>query len=674
MFTRSSSTENSGRISLRNTPAHDSSSKRRYVGPKLVKLLENVWLLVVFRVKHGLASYLVEFTTLLQPIIGFEATENIIFILLSQPVKRKYFFYETMKYSVLEYNYLMGVNFMKTLSFPFFAKMICCFVLNLFLSTAAIAAAPQLLFSDLINGPPTGNSYDSTNGAWVTVWGRNLGSTQGSSYVTIGSQQAAGYPVWADTINDLQKVTFLIPANASTGSQTITLTTTEGTSNTLPFYVNTPGQSKIFFATDANCSSETGSGSYEDPYCNLNTFAKTANPGDIVYLRGGTYVGNYGANQSADMMELDRDGTENQWIAWIGYPGETTTIRASAGQRWIISLRSNSPTGDYQVFSQLDLDGNNVATRGGFSNGGQYAPTNGSSYSRWIGLKVHNAYRGYAMSGTIHIGGRPHHKVLGCEIYDLGYAGASNMDHMMYIANSVDDFEFAYNNCHDFKLGTLWQVHTSGTFYLYEDIRVHHNIFDLTGYDNRGFSVSATSADTHVYFYNNIQIGGGNAYGGAQAAYGYGTVHIWNNTFYDTGACCSGGRALFRTLTYNKMDLRNNIIYADSGGQAYTSEENAGNLTAINNVWYNLGSAPSQDTNPINADPLLADPNNGIFLLLKNSPAIDKGSSNMLNIVEDDAVGILRPLGAGIDIGAYEFTDGVYVPIPKILNIMIGGN
>ena len=52
--------------------------------------------------------------------------------------------------------------------------------------------APHLLFTDLVVATNTGNSDTSfgqtanQDGAYVTVWGRRLGSTQGNSKITLG--------------------------------------------------------------------------------------------------------------------------------------------------------------------------------------------------------------------------------------------------------------------------------------------------------------------------------------------------------------------------------------------------------------------------------------------------------------------------------------------------------
>ncbi len=48
---------------------------------------------------------------------------------------------------------------------------------------------PQIFFSDLESGPNVGGQ--GGNGAFVTIWGKGFGATQGTSSVTVGGGAAA---------------------------------------------------------------------------------------------------------------------------------------------------------------------------------------------------------------------------------------------------------------------------------------------------------------------------------------------------------------------------------------------------------------------------------------------------------------------------------------------------
>src|SRR5260370_37430241 len=67
---------------------------------------------------------------------------------------------------------------------------------------------PQIHFSDLDSGPPTGG--ENNNGAYVTIYGTDFGSAQGSSAVNIGTTPAINYKIWNSS-----KIPFQIPASVA---------------------------------------------------------------------------------------------------------------------------------------------------------------------------------------------------------------------------------------------------------------------------------------------------------------------------------------------------------------------------------------------------------------------------------------------------------------------------
>ena len=81
----------------------------------------------------------------------------------------------------------------------FFAVFVLIFASNL-----VSAQAPVLFFSDLESGPKTGNSDTSLgqtineNGAIVNIWGKNLGSSQGSSKAYCNGAEANYVYYWGN--------------------------------------------------------------------------------------------------------------------------------------------------------------------------------------------------------------------------------------------------------------------------------------------------------------------------------------------------------------------------------------------------------------------------------------------------------------------------------------------
>src|SRR5205807_9477673 len=108
-------------------------------------------------------------------------------------------------------------------------------------------APPSVFYSDLPSGPNTGG--ENNNGAYVTIYGKRVGASQGASYVSVGSGRATNYKVWSDS-----KVSFQLGAGATTGN--ISVTTSAGISNVVPFTVRA---GNIYFVATSGKDSNNGS-------------------------------------------------------------------------------------------------------------------------------------------------------------------------------------------------------------------------------------------------------------------------------------------------------------------------------------------------------------------------------------------------------------------------------
>ncbi len=106
-------------------------------------------------------------------------------------------------------------------------------------STAMLAqsSAPRLFYSDLESGPNTGGQ--NNNGAFVTLWGKGFGSTQGTSSVTVGGGSVAAYQLWSDN-----KIIMQLGAGAVTGNMVVKVGS--AASNGVPFTVRA---GNIFFVS-----------------------------------------------------------------------------------------------------------------------------------------------------------------------------------------------------------------------------------------------------------------------------------------------------------------------------------------------------------------------------------------------------------------------------------------
>jgi hypothetical protein len=156
-------------------------------------------------------------------------------------------------------------------------------------------------------------------------------------------------------------------------------------------------------------------------------------------------------------------------------------------------------------------------------------------------------------------------------------------------------------------------------------------------------------------------------------------IHLWhaatdvliaNNTVFANGSSSMGGGIVTGDgdspggIQLKNTKVINNIVYKNprSGIMQYCYSGQScigtGNVTA-NNLVYGNGSAISlktgSATGTISADPLFVSYNptgTGDYRLQSTSPAINKGTAT--SAPTTDMLGVARPKGGAVDIGAYE--------------------
>ncbi len=545
-----------------------------------------------------------------------------------------------------------SIRFSLTIILACFSTIIWC--------SNVVASNPFIFYQDLICGPNIGGV--NNKGAFVTIWGKGFGTEQGTAYVTIGSGRADNYPVWSDN-----KITFQIGNSATSGN--LSVTTSDGTSNPMPFTVN---DVPIYFVNGEGALS--GTGTYLNPWRSATAFINYLEQrgnfkGAILYFRAGTYIGNYGEttwNSSNFMLTNSHKGSANSHVAYIAYPGESVTIINSSDRpNFQLGKGAVGTASDYTTISQFILNNSSEAVYGG---GTDRNNEEGAIYIRVIGCKINGNYgSANTMTGLIEISG-DHNYILGNE-FKNNAPSAINNNHAVYVQGGADNVYIGFNNFYNMKMGHVIQVHSDGGENLvYENIHVFCNTLKMNNYnDTRGFNAGLINPQSYGYIYNNTFSTLGQDFS-AVTIYN-GKWFIYNNTFYNIRARSSAYSAAivsdggYGGGTSNPQPyVKNNIIQIADGQSAYLLADRGGRFVSIDhNIYYGNGLPPfpiggQTDSNAITSDPMMMDPVNDNFSLQAGSPAANSAgidaSSDIPELIFDK---VLNPRNGNDDIGAYEY-------------------
>lgn len=586
---------------------------------------------------------------------------------------------------------------------------ICLGVFLLFIVSEVFAATPAIFFSDMTDGPTSGWERSNTQGAAVTIWGTNLGTIRGDSTVTVCGvtlNQDTDFAEWGvinpadgtgadySSARGLQRITFWLKSSMVTSAGTISVATSSGTSNTIPFYCRVLGSNKIFFVSTSGNDNNNGltvAAAWRNPYKAKATMAA----GDVTYVKAGNYTAydptgkefsNYNLYFNNGGSGKHANGTANKSITLASYPGEIATLgeddsglAANIAHRgadilsyWSFSkfkMRSagsttNWPQGTAGGDDHIRFIGNDVATTGPKSstnfafNGGNLGQTylffygNHSHDAAYLprGGKGNSAYplyfNGYGAHNFIYIAWNEFdHNSNGRGMQLYGHTVSDWMDHVYIHDNYIHD---------NFKTGAVLGGGDGGTGLngkamgqLYQFIR-------------------------NVYFYNNIlhDNGGGSPdgypcllMGGESWGSIGGNWYIYNNICYHSA---DGEIFVSSHSKPTLIEMRNNIIVPSPGKPYYVDNvDKEGNyFRGSNNLYYGAGNGPAWDTNRLdNVNPqfIVEQPVYfEDFRLSSDSPAIGRGyvvdGGNNTILLMNDFLGHVR--GNTFDIGPYRYNSG----------------
>ena len=562
----------------------------------------------------------------------------------------------------------MRTKFIKFLSIAIMTMVVC--------STAMLAqsSTPRLFYSDLESGPNTGGQ--NNNGAFVTLWGKGFGASQGTSTVTVGGGSVAAYELWSDG-----KIIVQLGAGAVTGN--IVVKAGSASSNGVPFTVRA---GNIFFVSTSG--NDANAGTFAAPWRTIVKAKNTIAPGDIAYIENGvaqTTEENFTAYLSMDKNGASNSGTAAAPKALIAYPNASVTIGVAGGLHYGIRTPNIGTHEDYWVISQLHI----IA--------GTQAMDIGGTGWKIVGNEM-QCPNADDQVGCFEMSEGNQVKFWGNEVHNAGInPTSSKYYHAVYFSTDSNHIDVGWNHIHDNFTCRALQFHSSPlcspscgsgdtTGFDQYDLHVHDNLIHGDNCNGINFatvdpSKGAVEAYNNVIFHvglmDPLQLGAsfsciyvaGITNNGTA---GSGTVQVFNNTLSDCAANnssnASGSRGAFgvgggpSTLL---MNLRNNVA-EQNPGEIYVD----GSLSQIkgdHNLWFGVGTGPTQTTNNLNVDPQFVNRSGGDLHIASTSPAKDAGltvvPSNPFvpnpgaNQVRDKD-GTLRPQGTAFDLGAYELIVG----------------
>ena len=505
---------------------------------------------------------------------------------------------------------------------------------------------PTIFFTDLNSGPKTGG--EGGNGAYVTLYGNNFATSQGSSVATVGGGAMVNCKIWGATWLLYQTITCQLGPNASTGN--IVVTVNGQTSNGVPFTVRS---GNIYFVSTSG--SDSAAGSFTAPFATVTKCKSTMAAGDICYLENGvsqTAVDNYNAD-----LSIQTGGTASAPLALVAYPGAVATV-GNTSATYGMRTPAISGSKDYWVIAGLTLrglDGLDLVNVTGW---------------RVVGNDF-SCPNGYGQSACFHTDTTTNLQFYGNYVHNVGDSAGSidKYFHAVYFTTNSNHIDAGWNtivpnpNSSTTSGGCrAMQFYSTGGANQF-DLHVHDNVIHHAICDGINFSTVDPSQGT-VEAYNNVvyHVGTGpDPYNSASnyscvvsGGGGSGSVQVYNNTFYDCGSRKTSDAGALDP-TGPGIVARNNIIYQLSGESYLNPNATASLLSGSNNLWFGLSAAPSQTTGNIASDALFVSTGSN-FQLQAGSPAVDAGVT--ISGLLYDIIGTSRPQGSAYDIGAYEYFKG----------------
>ena len=416
--------------------------------------------------------------------------------------------------------------------------------------------------------------------------------------------------------------------------------------------VSIPSPGEIYFVDPIG--SDSNDGSEASPWETIQFAVDNVQAGDTILLQSGTYVG----------ARAENSGTEDAWISLKAAPGATVLVNEPGPNNKHESILEFENWEGDEIISFWLVEGIEVADAPYW---GIDVRGNESSHSHHFVIRNNRVHDNGLDTGKTGI-----FFAFVDDVIAHGNESFSNGEHGIYLSNSGDRFEvrgnilYENNNCGLHMNGDL----ESGEDGIISDGVVENNII----YENGEGGCAGINMDgvTDAIIRNNLlyeNMGTGIALFQENGATCSQNVQVLNNTIlqaedsrwaiYISGDDCDDIE-IFNNVILTFHEWRGSIVIPDSEISGFESDHNiimdrfsADDDDSVISLseWQSLGF----DTNSIVADPNDVFANLVNYRLHSGSPALDAGLE--LQNLTMDLEGTSRPLGAGFDIGALEFSE-----------------
>jgi hypothetical protein len=506
---------------------------------------------------------------------------------------------------------------------------------------APASVGPRIFFTDVETGPVTGGPNNL--GVPISIFGKGFGAARGSSRVTIGGVEVAGYLVWgSNNANNRTLDMIVVQPGPKIKSGPIVVTVDGKSSNSDHSFAANSG--RVYYV--AASGSDRNPCSQSAPCATiLHTAATVMRPGDTVLLRAGDY------NEGEIWIRAAQGGTRGQAKVVKNYPGESVRLTNSS--------RGFLLDADYITVSGIS-----------FLNGKSLDVTGWASRDQRGARFINNTFSGTIGYSAIDLHGHDH--TLAGNVCEVTNSTVGTMGHCYYVSHG-SNLKILYNvaaGAPGYGLHIYDERRSADDFQrIISNVLVEGNIF--RGSTQRSGMLVAMSDGggrgnviQNVVIRNNIFTR--NNHAGLVLAENCHNVLIYHNTFYQNGRLAI---YIEDDATIDHIDVRNNLIYQAPNDvcKAECTVFREGQIqigaraqnVVINNNGYHPGPPNvigRKDSNAVTGPVSFANTAGLDFHLLPGSAAIDRGVR--LDAVPLDYDGRPRPQGTGFDIGAFEYQSG----------------